>query len=87
MNNKVYVLLETFYNYDGGEEAKSVVCGVYENEEKAKKILDIYINDNIENFGFVKDEQEGTRNTIIFWDYQENWSNYIEYEIIEKIIE
>lgn len=87
MKNKVYILLETFYNYDSGEETKSVVCGVYESEEKAKKLLNIYVNDNVENFGFVKDEQEETESTIIFWNYQENWNNYIEYEIIEKIIE
>ena len=84
---KIFILLETFYNYDSGEEVKSVVIGAYKNKEKAIKELKKCVNDNVQNFGFVEDEQKKASTKIIFWNYQENWNNYIEYEIIERTIE
>ena len=46
------------------------------------------IKHNIEDFDFVEDTDNATKelNKILFYDYQENWQNYIEFEIIEKEI-
>lgn len=90
---KVYIVKENFYNYDSGEEVTSVITAVYNAREKAVKKRKEIIADNISNFGFIVDEEitkkhEGNTSNldliILFWDFQENWNNYIELEIIEK---
>ena len=83
---KVYVLIENDYNYDGdGVEVE--IIGVFNNKEKAIQARNILIIDDITNYGFIKDEQNKNDNNDIitlFWNYQENWNNYIDLEIIEK---
>lgn len=86
---KVYVLIERIYNYDSGEENTSYIDGVYSSKEKAMKKMQKEIKHNIKDFNFVEDtDNKITQNTkIIFYDYQENWQNYIEFEIIESEVE
>lgn len=86
---KVYVLIERIFNYDSGEENTSFVDGVYSSKEKAKEKMQKEIKHNIKDFNFVEDtDNKITQNTkIIFYDYQENWQNYIEFEIIESEVE
>ena len=86
---KVYVLVERIYNYDSGEENTSFVDGVYSSKEKAREKMQEEIRHNIEDFNFIEDtDNRITENTkIIFYDYQENWQNYIEFEIIESEVE
>lgn len=86
---KVYVLVERIYNYDSGEENTSYIDGVYSSKEKAMKKMQKEIKNNMEDFNFVEDtDNKITQNTkIIFYDYQENWQNYIEFEVIESEVE
>lgn len=86
---KVYVLIERIYNYDGGDENTSYIDGVYSSKEKAIEKMQKEIKHNIKDFNFVEDtDNKITQNTkIIFYDYQENWQNYIEFEIIESEVE
>ena len=86
---KVYVLIERDYNYDSGEENTSFVDGVYVTKEKAIKRMAEEIKNNIENFGFVEDADNVlySDTKTLFWSYQENWNNYIEFEIIESEVE
>ena len=85
---KVYILLERLYNYDSGEESTSFVDGVYSTKEKAIQKMYEEIQHNIEDFNFVEDTDNITKEDfkILFYDYQENWNNYIEFEIIEEVI-
>ena len=83
---KVYVLIEKNYNYDC-EDPTSEVVGIYKNIWKAETERQKLIQDNVNNFDFVRDSQNknellGTE--TIFYNYQENWNNYIEFEIVEK---
>lgn len=82
---KVYVLIEQGEDFDG---YYSEILGVYKEKQKAINNKEILIQDNIKNNGFVEDENANENilpdNTIIFYDYQENWNNYIEY-IIQAI--
>lgn len=86
---KVYVLVERIYNYDSGEENTSYIDGVYNTKQKALDKMQEEIKHNIEDFNFVEDTNNKiTQNTkIIFYDYQENWQNYIEFEVIESEVE
>lgn len=78
---KVYVLNEFVYSVDDG--ICSNILGTYKNKKDAEKKRDLIIQDNIKNYGFVTDEEKH-ETTIIFLEHQENWDNYIEYEIIES---
>lgn len=86
---KVYVLIERIYNYDSGEENTSYIDGVYSSKEKAMEKMQKEIKNNMEDFNFVEDtDNKITQNTkIIFYDYLENWQNYIEFEVIESEVE
>ena len=44
------------------------------------------IEHNMEEFNFVEDTENQLKELekTIFYDYQENWQNYIEFQIIEK---
>lgn len=86
---KIYILLEKVFNYDGMENTDSYIDGVFENLEKAKKAMENEINHNIKDYNFIEDTDNELKelNKIIFYDYQENWQNYIEFEIIEKGVE
>lgn len=83
---KVYVLLEKDYNYEGKDEINSFVISIHQNEENARKEMQEIINDNKQDFGFIEDGRNKIEKNhkIIFQAYQENWSNYIEFEIIKK---
>lgn len=83
MEKRIYVLIQKFYLNDTQENDFEIV-GAYANFTKAKEELEKIKKDNIENFGFVQDIDD---ELIIFQEYQENWNNYIEYNIIDKIIE
>ena len=79
------VLLEEVYPQC--ENPYSEIIGAYKTIKEAQKEQENTIQDNIENFGFVRDENASKsfkNDTIIFYNYQENWDNYIEYRIIEK---
>ena len=81
---KIYILIQNSYNEEG---ANSEIIQAFYNKEKAIQARQILIIDNITNYGFVKDEQNKSDNDkliTLFWDYQENWNDYIELEIIEK---
>lgn len=85
---KVYILLEQVFPQC--EEPYSEILGVFQNREDAEKERQKTIQDNIDNFDFVRDENENKNilnSEIIFFGYQENWDNYIEYQIIEKEVE
>lgn len=84
---KIYILIEEVYTTT--EAPYFDVIGAYKDIKEAKKEQEKSINDNLQNFGFVKDEspnEQFKNDTIIFYGYQENWDNYIEYKIIEKEI-
>ncbi len=82
---KIYILLEKIFNYDGMENTDSYVDGVYYTIDKAIEAMQKEIEHNVNNFGFVEDTDNTKKYTkILFRDYQENWQNYIEFEIIEK---
>lgn len=77
---KIYILQEFIYSTSDG--IYSNIIGAFANKNDAGKEQNKLIQDNIENYGFVRDE-ETHKTTIIFLGFQENWDNYIEYEIIE----
>lgn len=83
---KVYILLEKVFNYDGMENTDSYIDGVFDSLERAKIQMQKEIEHNIEDFDFVEDIDNKLKELekIIFYDYQENWQNYIEFQIIEK---
>lgn len=83
---KVYILLEKVFNYDGMENTDSYINGVFKNLDDAKNAMQNEIKHNIKDFDFVEDTLNAIKelSKIIFYDYQENWQNYIEFEIIEK---
>lgn len=84
---KLYVLFEEVF---GTEEKYTEILGVYSTMKEAIKEKEKAINDNIQHYNFVLDEENEFKpevfknHTIIFYGYQENWNNYIEYIIIEK---
>lgn len=82
MEKKIYILVQKFYLNDTQENDFEIV-GAYAKFTEAKEELEKIKKDNIENYGFVQDNDN---KWIIFQEYQENWNNYIEYNIIEKII-
>lgn len=76
---KIYILKELVYSNDG---TYSNILGAFKNKKDAESLQELTIADNIKNYGFVK--EKGTHETkVIFLGFQENWDNYIEYEIIE----
>ena len=83
---KVFVLIERIYNYDSGEENTSWIDGIYYKKEDCKKRLNEEIKHNIEDFEFIEDTDNTLKEDykILFYNYQENWNNYIELEIIEE---
>lgn len=87
--SKVYVLMETDYNTEGDTAVISEILSVCEDLEHAKKVMQEEMQRNIEDFEFVSDsDNEGKElSKILFWNYEENWDNYIEFNIIEKEIE
>ena len=83
MKKRIYILIQKFYLNDRQENDFEIV-GVYPTFSNAKKEFEKIKNDNITNFDFIQDKEN---EKIIFQSFQENWNNYIEYEIIDKIIE
>ena len=79
---RYYILVQKFYLNDTQENDFEIV-GVYAKFTEAKEELEKIKKDNIENYGFVQDNDN---KWIIFQEYQENWNNYIEYNIIDKTI-
>lgn len=82
MEKRIYILVQKFYLNDTQENDFEIV-GAYAKFSEAKEELEKIKKDNIENYGFVQDNDN---KWIIFQEYQENWNNYIEYNIIDKII-
>lgn len=80
---KIYILVQKFYLNDTQENDFEIV-GAYAKFTEAKEELEKIKKDNIENFGFVQDIND---KWIIFQEYQDNWNNYIEYDIIDQIID
>ncbi len=83
---KVYILLEKVFNYDGMENTDSYIDGVFKNLNNAKITMQNEIENNIKEYNFIEDTDNEIKelNKIIFYNYQKNWQNYIEFEIIEK---
>ena len=81
---KVFVLNKFIYSVDDG--ICSNILGVYKNKNDAEQKRDLEIQDNIKNYGFVTDEEKH-KTIIIFLNHQENWDNYVEYEIIESEVQ
>lgn len=83
---KVYVLLEKVFNFDGMENIDSYIDGVFDSLEKAKIQMQKEIEHNIKEFNFVEDTENQLKELekTIFYGYQENWQNYIKFQIIEK---
>lgn len=77
---KIYILKEFVYSTSDG--TYSNILGAFKNKKDAEALQELTIKDNLENYGFVRDK-ETHKTTIIFLGFQENWDNYIEYEIIE----
>ena len=86
---KVYVLIERIYNYDSGEENTSYIDGVYNTKQKALDKMQEEIKHNINDFEFVEDTDNEQKKDfkILFYNYQENWQNYIEFEVVESEVE
>lgn len=82
MEKRIYILVQKFYLNDTQENDFEIV-GAYAKFTEAKEELEKIKKDNIENYGFVQDNDN---KWIIFQEYQENWNNYIEYDIIDRII-
>ena len=83
---EVYILLEKIFNYDGMENTDSYIDGVSKDLNDAKITMQNEIENNIKEYNFIEDTDNEIKelNKIIFYDYQENWQNYIEFEIIKK---
>lgn len=82
MEKRIYILVQKFYLNDTQENDFEIV-GAYAKFTEAKEELEKIKKDNIENYGFVQDNDN---KWIIFQEYQENWNNYIEYDIIDRVI-
>ena len=83
---EVYILLEKIFNYDGMENTDSYIDGVFKDLNDAKITMQNEIENNIKEYNFIEDTDNEIKelNKIIFYDDQENWQNYIEFEIIKK---
>lgn len=90
---KMYLI---YINNGGIEEYEndhSEIIGLYKNKENAIKMFNKIIREKIEETDFIIDyetdnkyyEENKELITRLFWDYQENWSCYI--EIIVKELE
>lgn len=79
---KLYVLKEEFFNIPNDDTGSNIE--IYATMEEANKKKQELINDNITNYGFVVDSQDANR---LFYSYQENWNDYIEYTIEERDVE
>lgn len=82
MEKIIYILVQKFYLNDTQENDFEII-GAYAKFTEAKEELEKIKKDNIKNYGFVQDNDN---EWIIFQEYQENWNNYIEYDIIDRII-
>lgn len=76
---KVYILIEQVFPQC--ESPYFEVLRTYQNPWQAEEEKQKAIQDNVNNFNFVIDEEDKNR---IFLEFQENWDNYIEYKIIES---
>lgn len=89
---KVFVLKEIYYNYDVGLE-NTCNIDVFTTKEKAIEKRRKLIIDNTLNYNYIIDEDLRKKNhknlklITLFYDFQENWQNYIEFEIEEKEVE
>lgn len=81
---KIYILQE--FGYSSCDETYADIIGAYTNKIDAEKKQNELIQDNIENYDFVRDEETHKR-PIIFFKFQENWDEYIEYNITETEIQ
>jgi hypothetical protein len=63
--------------------------GIFRNIEEARKLMEHEIRVLVENYGLVEDEdnKDKNKNKILFQGYQENWNNYVEFEIQDYIVE
>lgn len=89
---KVYVLLVTDSNTQNGETDQTYILGVFKSKQVAQEEMEKDIQVHIDRNGFVNDEngiaeKDNTIFKIIFYAYQENWDNYIEYRIEERELE
>lgn len=95
---KVYVLTE--FVYCEGENEFYISKISYSRETAVQQLeqhilSNIKTNDDDDDHDFIIDENYSLqkiklneKNFIrLFYDYQENWENYIEYEILEREIE
>lgn len=80
-NKKVYILLQQVFAID--TEGGADIIGVYTTREKAEEKQKTLIKDDVENWDFIEDTQNNENCKILFYGFQENWDNYIEYSIIE----
>lgn len=83
---EIYILLEKVFNYDGMGNTDTYIDGVFKDLNDAKITMQNEIENNIKEYNFIEDTDNEIKelNKIIFYDYQENWQNYIEFEIIKK---
>ena len=84
---KVFVLFEKDINTEAEEDEDNVtIIGVYNTIEKARFARQILIDDDIENYDFVQDEEAKYEDKTIklFYEYQENYCTYLELTIVEK---
>lgn len=80
-NKKVYILLQQVFKID--TEGGADIIGVYTTREKAEEKQKTLIKDDVENWDFIEDTQNNENCKILFYGFEENWDNYIEYSIIE----
>lgn len=86
---KVYILLENDFDNDVQEATHGGVLGIFRNIEEARKLMEHEIRVLVENYGLVEDEdnKDKNKNKILFQGYQDNWNNYVEFEIQDYIVE
>ena len=85
---KVYILLENDFDNDVPETTHGGVLGIFRNIEEARKLMEHEIRVLVENYGLVEDEdnKDKNKNKILFQGYQDNWNNYVEFEIQDYIV-
>lgn len=64
------------------------VLGIFRNIEEARKLMEHEIRVLVENYELVEDEdnKDKNKNKILFQGYQDNWDNYVEFEIQDYIV-
>lgn len=85
---KVYILLENDFDNDVPEATHGGVLGIFRNIEEARKLMEHEIRVLVENYELVEDEdnKDKNKNKILFQGYQDNWNNYVEFEIQDYIV-